>query len=176
MVWSVPPSLATKLQSLEPQALAHMVNAAFRLPEVSLRHLYTQLPLNEDQVISELRWREDAHSIASHSAYSASAAADLDAHVGVPPEDAQSLPPLVLNIQSGTIAAFPLRFQHVDEYVQQRIALIGDAAHTMNPLAGQGMNVGLADAAELAKVVEKAAMLGGDIGTLDCAGNAQHVH
>ncbi|KAH7105941.1 ubiquinone biosynthesis hydrox [Auriculariales sp. MPI-PUGE-AT-0066] len=166
MVWSVPTTLATTLQSLEPQALAHMVNAAFRLPDVSLRYLYSRLPISAGELLEELRWREHSHSIPAHSALSASAAADATASIGVPPENAQSLPPLVLDMQPGTVAPFPLRFQHVDEYVRNRIALVGDAAHTMNPLAGQGMNIGLADAAELAKTIENAVLTGSDIGAV----------
>ncbi|TPW11612.1 MAG: UbiH/UbiF/VisC/COQ6 family ubiquinone biosynthesis hydroxylase, partial [Halothiobacillaceae bacterium] len=63
-------------------------------------------------------------------------------------------------------AAFPLRLQHADHYCQERIALIGDAAHVIHPLAGQGANLGFLDAATLAEVVLQAATAGKDIGKL----------
>ena len=61
---------------------------------------------------------------------------------------------------------FPLQALHAPRYTTQRAALVGDAAHTVHPLAGQGMNLGLLDAASIAAVIEDALLAGEDIGDL----------
>jgi len=63
-------------------------------------------------------------------------------------------------------SAFPLQALHARHYCVARAALIGDAAHTVHPLAGQGMNLGLLDAACIAAVIEDAVLAGEDPGDL----------
>jgi 2-octaprenylphenol hydroxylase len=63
-------------------------------------------------------------------------------------------------------AAFPLALSHADRYVRERVALIGDAAHTVHPLAGQGVNLGFLDAAALAEVLLAAVRERRDIGAM----------
>ncbi|AHL77292.1 2-octaprenyl-3-methyl-6-methoxy-1,4-benzoquinol hydroxylase [Stutzerimonas stutzeri] len=58
----------------------------------------------------------------------------------------------------------PLRQRHAKRYVQPGLALIGDAAHTIHPLAGQGVNLGLLDAAVLAEVLLAAVARGAQLG------------
>lgn len=52
--------------------------------------------------------------------------------------------------------SYPLQVQEADHYIKSGIALIGDAAHTIHPLAGQGANLGIADAQCLAKIILEA--------------------
>ena len=59
-------------------------------------------------------------------------------------------------VPEGPRGSFPLKAQHASRYVLPGLALIGDAAHAVHPLAGQGANLGLADAAKLASVIDAA--------------------
>ena len=171
MVWSTKPRLAAALKSVNPSVLVKFINAAFRLPEVSIRYLHdlllssvvSQKVLVCDEVREEILWRERSHNIPATSAYSSALSTR---EVGIPPEGSESLPPLITSIQPGTVASFPLRYSHADTYVGDvgRSVLVGDAAHTTHPLAGQGLNTGLADAQVLAQTIEAALLQGGDIG------------
>ena len=64
------------------------------------------------------------------------------------------------------VASFPLKRQHAQSYVKPGVVLVGDAAHMINPLAGQGVNIGLLDAAALGEVLLEAAKEGLEIGSL----------
>ena len=63
--------------------------------------------------------------------------------------------------------SYPLSFHIARDFVRPRFALAGDCAHGIHPIAGQGLNLGLKDAAALAEVLLDAARLGQDIGALD---------
>jgi 2-octaprenyl-6-methoxyphenol hydroxylase len=63
--------------------------------------------------------------------------------------------------------SYPLKFHLARGYVTPRFALAGDSAHGIHPIAGQGFNLGLKDAAALSEILLDAARLGLDIGNLD---------
>lgn len=68
---------------------------------------------------------------------------------------------------TSAIGSFPLRLQYATSYVAPRIALLGDAAHVVHPLAGQGLNLGLLDCASLVEVLADRADGGlGDLSVL----------
>ena len=67
----------------------------------------------------------------------------------------------------GPAHAFPLGYYVARSFIAERLALIGDAAHVIHPIAGQGLNLGLKDVAALAEVVVDAIRLGLDPGAAD---------
>jgi 2-octaprenyl-6-methoxyphenol hydroxylase len=61
-------------------------------------------------------------------------------------------------------SSFPLGFHHAAQITERRLALVGDAAHAIHPIAGQGLNLGFRDAAALAQVLVEGVRLGLDLG------------
>ena len=66
---------------------------------------------------------------------------------------------------AGPIFSYPLGLLHADKYTKPRFALVGDAAHAIHPIAGQGLNLGIRDAAVLAEIIIDAMRLGLDPGS-----------
>lgn len=138
LVWSTTPENAALLKKLAPKDFIALVNAAFRLRPVDLAYMHAQ-PEGQEE---ELAWRMQ--------------------HTPIDPE---TIPQAVVGVQEGTVASFPLRYRHADTYIGDRVALVGDAAHTIHPLAGQGLNQGQGDVQSLAKAIEYAVSHGQDLGS-----------
>lgn len=68
----------------------------------------------------------------------------------------QAFPARLGTVKALSAGAFPLVRRHAQRYVLPGLALVGDAAHTINPLAGQGVNLGYRDVEALLSVLEKA--------------------
>ena len=75
---------------------------------------------------------------------------------------------------AGARFTYPLTLTLAEHWVQPRLALVGDAAHGVHPIAGQGLNLGLRDVAALAEVLVEARRRGEDIGALDVLERYEH--
>ncbi|KAF7837333.1 ubiquinone biosynthesis monooxygenase COQ6, mitochondrial [Senna tora] len=73
------------------------------------------------------------------------------------------IPPKVVKLASQRMV-FPLSLRHAKSYASKRVVLIGDAAHTVHPLAGQGVNLGFGDAFALSRIIAEGIAVGSDIG------------
>ncbi|XWW97214.1 hypothetical protein V2A60_005195 [Cordyceps javanica] len=141
LVWSTTPDNAAVLKGLPPRDFVALVNAAFRLPPVDVAYMHTLPGGGAGQHEAELAWRTQ------HT-----------------PFDARAVPQAAVAVQDGSVASFPLKLRHADTYVGERVALVGDAAHTIHPLAGQGLNQGQADVRSLAETIRYAVRHGQDLG------------
>jgi 2-octaprenyl-6-methoxyphenol hydroxylase len=112
------------------------------------------LPLTDDR--SSLVWTEpNRRAEALHTASDAAFLSHLRRRFGE----------FLGGIQvEGPRFVYPLALQLAERWTSPRIALLGDAAHGIHPIAGQGLNLGLKDAAALAEVVVEAVRIGEDIG------------
>lgn len=145
-VWLSTPELAELLLKVDSDIFPHLINAALVLDEVDLNYLYSALQANpaDRTVIDDIAWRMGK----------------------VDPEVlADKFPVPIELVVPGSRARFPLKMLHADTYIAPRVALVGDAAHTAHPLAGQGLNMGQLDVASLVEALETGVDRGLDIGS-----------
>ncbi|KAI0239118.1 putative ubiquinone biosynthesis monooxygenase [Massospora cicadina] len=141
MVWSLPPEFANKLHKLPLENVSRLIQAALTAAPEDVEFFLKQI--KAETLVDE----------------------DLDLSWRAPHPYPEGLP-LIISVVPGSIAAFPLRMRHVDWYVASRVALVGDATHTIHPLAGQGLNLGLADTNSLGAHLTRGLLGGSDIGCL----------
>lgn len=154
MVWSTKPAIAKALKNVSPTDFCNLINAACRMSTVDLKYLFKQIDSSTFKsncdIQEEYIWRE---SVAKKSMNDQEI---LNREYSLPPE--------VVAVQDGSRASFPFKLRNAEKYVDDRVALVGDAAHATHPLAGQGMNQGLLDVECLSQILEKGTTEGQDIG------------
>lgn len=153
LVWSTTEPLSRLLTSIPPEQFTALVNAAFVLEDADMKFYYKQLEagkISTEELLSDIEFRTE-------QVYESLQVQDLVDEV---------YPPRVKSVLGETRARFPLKLSHADTYCAERIALVGDAAHTTHPLAGQGLNMGQGDVEALLDALEDAVSRGSDIGSL----------
>lgn len=86
----------------------------------------------------------------------------LKADVTFSADESFQVPPMVVKLASERMV-FPLSLRHANDYASKNVVLIGDAAHTVHPLAGQGVNLGFGDAFALSRVIAEGIAVGADL-------------
>ncbi|XP_026760529.2 ubiquinone biosynthesis monooxygenase COQ6, mitochondrial [Galleria mellonella] len=127
-------------------------------------HAKQLLQLPEEQFVDALNdalWKQYPHSSAVEACTSWFGSCLKS--IGLPDGAERQLPPSVKSIVSASRAAFPLGFGHSTRYVAPGVALVGDAAHRVHPLAGQGVNLGFGDVKDLTEFLADAIYTGLDI-------------
>ncbi|KAG7177473.1 Ubiquinone biosynthesis monooxygenase COQ6-like 2, partial [Homarus americanus] len=137
LVWSTTKEQAQKLHQLTDEEFTDALNRA----------IWDESSSNEIIRTVHERWMTLLETIAPRSGAAV-----------------RQLPPSVCAIVPGTRGSFPLGLGHAVHYVAPRVALIGDAAHRIHPLAGQGVNLGFGDVATLTDTLQNAVLIGADIG------------
>lgn len=143
-VWVVPTDLSNVLMKLDDDQFMAIINAGQRLSIEEMDALYEIADKTPEELIDQVNWRLELYN-KSH-------------------DNSSDLPVPLVEIIAKSRGKFPLKMTHADSYVDHRVALVGDAAHTTNPLAGQGLNMGQSDAQCLVETLEVATNRGLDIG------------
>lgn len=152
LTWTTTEEMSKLLISIDSQAFCALVNAAFVLEDIDMKYYITEL---QEGTLSLKNLIEDIEQKIEENFRSLQDDSMID----------EKYPPKVIDVLPNSRARFPLSMANADTYISNRIALIGDAAHSTHPLAGQGLNMGQGDAESLVKTLEKAALRGLDIGS-----------
>lgn len=153
LVWSTTEPLSRLLREITPEQFTGLVNAAFVLEDADMKYYYDQLERNNistEKLLEDIQFRTE-------QVYDSLESEDLIDEI---------YPPRVTEILGTSRARFPLKMFHADTYCSDRVALVGDAAHTTHPLAGQGLNMGQGDVEALVKALETASKRGLDVGSV----------
>ncbi len=160
VVWSTTPTHANRLLALSPSEFVSTLNHHLRQgPTVNP----SILPKN-NMIASNIPLASTLVHELDSLLRTANSAITMGTWTESPSRNHFRLPPKSIDVVS-PIMGFDLTMSHVSDYTYaSRVALVGDAAHTMHPMAGQGLNLGLDDVSSLAKLIKEAIDCGMDVG------------
>jgi len=141
LVWSTSKDKAKELMQLSDSEFVENLNEAFTKPNNSL------IPVN---ALADLM--KNVMSTIQPGKYASNVSHQV---------------PMSIDILPKSRGMFPLGMKHSTYYVKSRIALIGDSAHRIHPMAGQGVNLGFGDVKSLVENIDKSCRLGRDLGALE---------
>ena len=141
LVWSTTKENAKELVKDNPEVFVEKINEA-----VSQQNIHGDLPSFVNDALSKLVSIAQPGFMSSRQVLS---------------------PPLVKSVEPSSRGMFPLMLKHSPFYVKSRLALVGDAAHRIHPMAGLGVNLGFGDAECLVRTIESALETGEDFGCLE---------
>lgn len=159
IVWSVPVAEAQRLKALPPEDFLEELNTALSTPPLTDKWSILE---PEDGTSLPPLLKQFAKAVGgARLKREAAAVADLFLSAAQM-SDPLRYPPHVDELHSSRVS-FPLAFQQARKYASTRLALIGDAAHSIHPQAGQGLNLGLLDVASLSDRIVSAVSVGQDL-------------
>ena len=161
IVWSVPFNKSQKLLKLSKEEFIIELNNAFQT-ESNINRWNNQ----SNSFNSSLKQSYFNEKINNFNNLLMKTSELIDERINVP-----IINDICSNDGTYKLLNFPLSFQHVNSYVSNRIALIGDSAHSFHPQAGQGLNLGLKDSKALSECISLNQQNGMDIGDINGLNN-----
>ncbi|OMJ19003.1 Ubiquinone biosynthesis monooxygenase COQ6, mitochondrial [Smittium culicis] len=161
LVWSLDTEIASKLKLVSDELFVKFVNLAFRLPYYSDFQYLLSLIDSNGNLLPNTDFDKEALWRLNKTPFDQNNDLNLSDYLS----NHSDFPPNVIEISTNSRQTFPLRLRIADKFYSNRVALLGDAAHTVHPLAGQGLNAGLSDVISLVNILKDAVRSGSDIGS-----------
>ena len=161
LVWSTSPAEADALRAMSEEDFVHTLNSKLQSAPDAAGAGAAEPPLSGLPRLLSLPQRLAGRALSEMDSVADPIVASSALNAST---EGAAVAPRITGVATQRFA-FDLRQEQAWRYAHPRVALVGDAAHTIHPMAGQGLNLGVADAKKLAEEIERGAASGSDIGS-----------